>query len=425
MVNLAAPAVRMLKIFNRVAAGSLAILLSSCASLKAPKTLFITLGIEEDNFKAEKTQIQSLINTYTESFQRSNPDVNVVYINYKSKNVLSQIAKDSSLNLGPDLVITDHATAAELLARGLITTLPNQQALDSITSQRIQLVAKRNGEYMFAPWMIITQIACFNKTKIKDPPSTIQELEKLSAGGRRIGLESNPYGIIWTAGTQGAIAELSSLGSAITNNQAYPGIQAWLQWLERAALYQNISFHQNSKELSKKLKNNELDWITCWGGAELQDLKKTMGNNLGVAALPNGSSSKAFPNQLFVGFSLGEDSSPSQRTMALKFIEANVNTVAQRKIQLGDLGLLAANKDVSIRPENSKTLAAINTSFNEQAIVYTQERPGIMRWLGLDPQGSKDDGKRFMQITIALRDLTNGYLSVEEAFKTITTTPTK
>ena len=101
-----------------------------------------------------------------------------------------------------------------------------------------------------------------------------------------------------------------------------------------------------------------------------------------------------------------------------------MNTVAQRKIQLGDLGLLAANKDVSILPENSKTLAAINTSFNEQAIVYTQERPGIMRWLGLDPQGSKDDGKRFMQITIALRDLTNGYLSVEEAFKTITTTPT-
>ena len=149
-----------------------------------------------------------------------------------------------------------------------------------------------------------------------------------------------------------------------------------------------------------------------------------MGNNLGVAALPNGSSSRAFPTQIFLGFSLGKDSSPSQRTLALKFIEANVNTVAQRKIQLGDLGLLAANKDVSILPENSKTLAAINKSFNEQAIVYTREMPGIMRWLGLDPQGSKDDGKRFMQISFALRDLTNGYLSVEEAFKTITTTPT-
>ena len=423
MVNLAAPAVRMLKIFNRVAAGSLAILLSSCTSLKAPKTLFITFEIEEDNFRAGKIQIQSLVNKYTESFQRSNPDVNVVYINYKSKNFFSQIAKDSNLNLGPDLVITDQFGAAELLDRGLITTLPNQKNLDSITSQRIQSVAKRNGEYMFAPWVIFTQIACFNKTKIKNPPNTIQELEELSAGGRRIGLGSHPYDIIWTAGTQGAIAELSTLGRAITTNQAYPGIQAWLQWLERAALYQNISFHQKSKELNKKLKNNELDWITCWGGPDLEDLKKTMGNNLGVAALPNGSSSKAFPTQIFLGFSLGKDSSPSQRTLALNFIQANVNTVAQRKIQLGDLGLLAANKDVSILPENSKTLAAINTSFNEQASVYTRGMPGIMRWLGLDPQGSKDEWKRFMQISFALRDLTNGSLSVEEAFKTITTTP--
>ena len=414
-----------LKIFNRVATGSLAILLSSCTSLKSPKTLFITLGIEEDNFRAEKIQIQSLINKYTEAFQRSYPDVNVVYINYKSKNFYSQITKDSNLNLGPDLVITNQFSAAELFARGLITTVPNQQYLDSVTSQRIQSVAKRNGEYMFAPWLINTQVACFNKTKIKTPPNTIQELEELSAAGRRIGLESNPYGIIWTAGTQGAIAELSSLGTAMTTNHAYPSIQAWLQWLERAALYQNISFHQKSRELTKKLKNNELDWITCWGGAELEDLKKTMGNKLGVAALPNGSSSKAFPTQAFFGFSLGKDSSPSQRTMALNFIKANVNIVAQRKIQLGDLGLLAANKDVSILPENSKTLAAINTSFNEQASVYTRERPGIMRWLGLvDPQGSKDDGKRYMQISFALRDLTNGYLSVEEAFKAITTTPT-
>ena len=195
-----------------------------------------------------------MINTYTEAYQRSNPDVNVVYINYKTKNLLSQIARDSSLNLGPDLVITNQFSAAELFARGLITTVPNQQDLDSVTSQRIQSVAKRNGEYMFAPWLISTQVACFNKTKIKTPPNTIQVLEELSAAGRRIGLESNPYGIIWTAGTQGAIAELSSLGTALTTNHTYPGIQAWLQWLERAALYQNISFHQKSRELTKKLK---------------------------------------------------------------------------------------------------------------------------------------------------------------------------
>lgn len=137
-MNPAAPTVRCLKTFNRLLAGSLAILLSSCASLKAPRTLFITNAIDEEDFRAETTQIRSLLNKYTEAFQRSNPDVNVVFINYKSKNFYDQVARDSSLNLGPDLVITEQDSAPKLFARDLITTLPSQQYFNAIYSQRTQ-----------------------------------------------------------------------------------------------------------------------------------------------------------------------------------------------------------------------------------------------------------------------------------------------
>ena len=413
MVDLANPAVHWLKIFNRVATGSLAILLSSCASLKAPRTLFITYSIDEVDFRAETTQIRSFLNKYTEAFQRSNPDVNVVFINYKSKNLYDQIARDSSLNLGPDLIITQQFAAPELLARDLITTLPSQQDFDAIYSQRIQSRAKTKAGYLFAPWLISTQIACFNKAKIKDPPSTMQELEELSASGKRFGLATNPFELFWTAGTQGAISEFSSLGRGIATNQAYPGIQVWLQWLQRAALYKNISFNENYRELSFKLKNNELDWITCWGGIELEDLKKTMGNKLGVAALPNGRSSKAFPTQVFYGFSLGENSSQSQRTMALKFIRSNVNTIAQRKIQLDDLGFLATNQNVSILPKNSQIQSAINTSYNEQRQSYSKEELGI-----------KSYGERYGDQSKTLADLIDGSLDVDEALKILTTPET-
>ena len=412
-MNPAAPTVRCLKTFNRLLAGSLAILLSSCASLKAPRTLFITYAIDGEDFRAETTQVRSLLNKYTEAFQRSNPDVNVVFINYKSKNFYDQVARDSSLNLGPDLVITNQFSAPELLARDLIMTLPSQQDFDAIYNQPIQSVAKTKAGYLFAPWLINTQIACFNKTKIKDPPSTIQELEELSASGKRFGLAANLFELRWTAGTQGAISEFSSLGRGITLNQAYPGIQAWLQWLQRAALYKNISFHESFRELSLKLKNNQLDWITCWGGAALEDLKKTMGNKLGVAALPNGSSSKAYPTQGFYGFSLGKDSSQSQRTMALKLIKSNVNVIAQRKIQLDDLGLLAANQNVSIPPEISKIQSAINTSYNEQSQSYSKEEPGLQSY-----------GERYGDPSKTIADLIDGSLDVDEALKILTTPQT-
>jgi len=412
-MNTAALTVRYLKTFNGLIVGSLIVLLSSCASLKAPKTLFITYGIDEQEFRAEITQIRSFLNKYTEAFQRSNPDVNVVFINYKSKNLYDQITKDSSLNLGPDLIITQQFAATELFARGLITTLPKQQNFNAIYSQRVQSVSKTNAGYLYAPWLISSQIACFNKTKVKDPPSTIQEFEELSASGKRIGLASNFFELFWTAGTQAASSEFSTLGGGITTNQAYPGIQAWLQWLQRAALYKNISFHENSKELSKKLKNNELDWVTCWGGVALEDLKKTMGNNLGVAALPNGSTSKAFPSQIFYGFSLGKNSSPSQRAMALKFIKSNVNTTAQRKIQLDDLGYLAANQTVSIPPENSQIQTAINISYNEQSQSYLKERSGVLSY-----------AERYGDPSRTLSDFIDGTLDVDEAMEILTTPQT-
>ena len=262
-----------LKTFNRVAAGSLAILLTSCASIKAPKTLFITFGVGEENFKDESAQIRIDLNEYSERFKRSNPDTNIVYINYKSKNFYEQIERDNALNLGPDLVITDQYAAKTLIARDLTTTLPNRQFFDGIYDPFVQAEAKSKDEYTFAPWLIDTQIACFNKTKVEASPKTTDDLKELSASGKKIGLASNTFELLWTTGTQGAISELSSLGSQRASGSTYPAIQKWLQWLQRAALYHNISFHKDARELSNKLKNNELDWVTCHG-IQLGDLKK-------------------------------------------------------------------------------------------------------------------------------------------------------
>lgn len=321
------------------------------------------------------------------------------------------------------MVITSQYSAPELLKRDLTITLPNQQYFDSIYSERIQSIVKESNEYTFAPWIVETQLACFNNTKIETPPSTISELEELSASGIKIGLASNPYELIWTAGTQGAVSEISSLDKQNPNKSTYPTIKKWLQWLRKAALYQNIYFLEDYKELNKKLANNELDWVTCWS-SQLEYLKKEMGSSLSTAALPNGSTSKALPTYFVHGFALGKNSSPTQRKTALKFIKTNVNTIAQRKLQLNDAGLLAANQNVFIPPESSKKLFAINTSFNQQSNHYFSEWPGIIRWFEPEERNSKNVGKRYQQLSATLTELTDGYLTINEALKTITTTPT-
>ena len=423
MIDHAIQTVHLLKIFKKLAIGSLTILLSSCTNLKAPKTLFITFAVDQREFRDERTRVRAIIDKYTEAFQRSNPETRIVYITYTSGEFFQQIERDSSLDLGPDLVITSQYPAPELLKRDLTTTLPNQQYFDSIYSQRIQSISKESNKYTFAPWIVETQLACFNNTKIETSPSTILELEELSASGKKIGLASNPYELIWTAGTQGAISEISSIGKQNPGKPTYPTIKKWLQWLRKAALYQNIYFLEDYKELTKKLTNNELDWVTCWS-SQLEYLKKEMGSSLSTAALPNGSTSKALPTFLVHGFALGKNSSQAQRKTALKFIKTNVNTIAQRKLQLNDAGLLAANQNVFIPPESSKKLSAINTSFNQQSNHYFSEWPGIIRWFVPEERNSKNVGKRYKQLSATLTELTDGYLTINEALKTITTTPT-
>lgn len=402
-----------------MAAGLLTVLLTSCTAIKAPKTLFITFGVSETRFRDESEELRIVLDRLFEKFKRSNPDTNLVYINYKSKNIFKQIERDNALSLGPDLVITEQFSAPRYSAHGLTTILPNQQDFDTIYSPRIQAATKTNNEYTFAPFLISTQIACFNRTTIKKSPSTIDELKKISASGKKIGLSSVLYELIWTAGTQGAISELSSLGSESASGSTYPAIQKWLQWIDSAALYKNISFHKNSRDLVEKLKNNDLDWVACWG-EQLEDLEKTMGNNLGVSALPNGTTSKAFPTNRIYGFALGKNSSPIQREMAMKFIKANINRIAQRKLQLDDTGLLAVNQNVSIPPESSKRLMAINTSFHEQRQNYSKEWSGILKWLIPEAENSKNRGKRYAQLSRTLTDFTNGYIDIDEAVNIIT-----
>ena len=84
------------------------------------------------------------------------------------------------------------------------------------------------------------------------------------------------------------------------------------------------------------------------------------------------------------------------------------NPVAQRKLQLDNIGWLAANKNVSIPPESSKELAALNSSFNEQSASYSKEWPGLLRY-----------GHKNPQLGRTLEDLINGYLDVNDAVKMI------
>jgi hypothetical protein len=143
IIDLATLAVHWLKIFNTVAAGSLTILLTSCTNLAAPKTLFVTFGASEENFKDDSEQIRTVLNEYTEAFQRLNPDTNVVWINYKANRILEQITKDSALNLGPDVVIAQQYLQINYWQKISLRHYPINNILTTFTAHKFNHLPKQ------------------------------------------------------------------------------------------------------------------------------------------------------------------------------------------------------------------------------------------------------------------------------------------
>jgi hypothetical protein len=253
-------------------------------------------------------------------------------------------------------------------------------------------------------------VSCYNNKTIKQPPKTIQELVMLGASGVRIGLSTRADEVFWTAGSTGAIPEISSLMNKKNQNKPQPKIKEWITWLRQAALYQNISFYRQQSELVNELAANNLDWISCISGDILR-LREEMGEQLSIATLPNGVQTKAFAFPYLLAYGLGIDSSPTQRELALSYVKANTNAVGQRRMMLLTEDFLPANKAVDIPNQSSQTLKANNESWNEQSLSYLKQWPMILQYL---------ETKSYLEVSKTLTELTSGNISVDDAVQTLT-----
>jgi maltose-binding protein MalE len=390
----------------------LTMLLSGCSSAnKQAHTLYVAYSIADNDFtQSTKERIEKQISLRTQLFLRTNPNTRVVTVAYKDSQLQHQITEDSQLNLGPDVILTGNYHLQNLYQDSLISPFPNSSVWAQQYSDVLKSLSTVDNKLAFAPYGIYPQVSCYNNKTIKQPPKTIQELVMLGASGVRIGLSTRADEVFWTAGSTGAIPEISSLMNKKNQNKPQPKIKEWITWLRQAALYQNISFYRQQSELVNELAANNLDWISCISGDILR-LREEMGEQLSIATLPNGVQTKAFAFPYLLAYGLGIDSSPTQRELALSYVKANTNAVGQRRMMLLTEDFLPANKAVDIPNQSSQTLKANNESWNEQSLSYLKQWPMILQYL---------ETKSYLEVSKTLTELTSGNISVDDAVQTLT-----
>ncbi|MFN6132892.1 MAG: hypothetical protein ACK46L_08330, partial [Synechococcaceae cyanobacterium] len=132
----------------------------------------------------------------------------------------------------------------------------------------------------------------------------------------------------------------------------------WLRWLRRLSLQSHVDVGSGPEDLTKGLESGRLSWIPCYS-LSLQRLDRTMGKRLGVAPLPNGPGGAPSPYSSLRVWSLGVDSSASQRHWALALAGMSLDPLVQRQITLSTRMVLPVNRTVPVPVASSGRLASL------------------------------------------------------------------
>ncbi len=373
------------KLRNKAALLLVALVLSGCSALSntTPVVLYVAIEkgtISTDNRKDTSRDVKRML----PKFQKLHPNVQVQFSLYESSNLISELQKRSSYGLGPDLIITVSPRAKELLREGLTDPLPESQRTKEQTDPiYLEWVRSQDGHLAGQPLIVSPQIACFNSQAIQQPPESLNDLLKVGAAGARVGLSMDMFEVLWTAGSLNA---LPALAAASRGNPLVPEqrdrIADWLTWLQQASNQRNLNFVGNDVQLMTQLSNRKLDWISC-NSDMLTRLRDQLGDDLGVAALPNGpNNASAAPYQWLAVMALGRDSSAKQRSMAIKLSDYITNPLVQKQDYVLMNSYLPVNPNVIIPTKSSKSLAAIAQArhqfqehYSDLVAIYTSNPP--------------------------------------------------
>lgn len=306
------------------------------------------------------------------AFRRLQPGVGVD-ISFQSQDGLAaKLLVSSRRGLGPDLLILRSPQAVSLLEGGLIDPLPDhdpavRRLLGLITPSdlnRLRTVRGLAGLPVFNEF----SLACYDRRRLRQPPTTLAELLELAASGRNVGLSVDPIGLWWTAGALGAQRVVAPIltgnvvaGQAESAPQHRAQLSGWLTWLRQAALQSRVEIASGPRELTLGLESGQLAWIPCFS-LTLTRLDRSLGRHLGVAPLPGGPGGPASPFSTTEAWALGRDSSPAQRRLVLQLIALSLDPLIQRETMLVSRTLLPANRFVPIPVSSSGRLGALDAA---------------------------------------------------------------
>ncbi len=348
------------------------------------------VGIDNDQVHSiRRTQgLRRQITRLKDGFRRLHPGTELQLVFFPEDRLAEELVRRERSGLGPDLVLSNGDTARSLAEGGLTraVSMPNE-VQRRLSPPVLEEFRNGDGRLTALPVVIEPQLACFNRSRLPAAPRSTDELLALSARGVQVGLAISPVSLFWTSGSLGASDALATVAAGTPLSAAQrQTVVGWMGWLLNASLQQRITFYADDGQLVEELRQSRADWIPC-RSADLEDLRETLGNRLGVSVLPDGPRHRASPVNRLRVWSFGRNSSPRQRLTAEAFARFSINPLVQRNITVGTQTTLPVNRFVQVPVQSSEVLqelmAAAEQAANSRTVAgLVRGRPDILKLTG-------------------------------------------
>jgi len=328
-----------------------------------PGVVTIAIGTNPDEALNQQllTEFQERLQRMSEGYRHRYPHTRIQLNLYRQEALLAAMRRRRQAGLEPDLMILDGDVARRMLSEGLVSPFP-AAASELALFDPLQVARSRapDGQLAGLPLLMQTQISCFRRDRLPQPPSTTTEL--LQAGGRGVvvALPIELENLFWSAGSLGALPALeAALRGGTPTDVQRRGLRDWLQWLQIASRQPKVLFYSEQQAAEDAFLAGRIDWLPC-RSTVLPRLRRLMGPRLGVAELPAGEAGgQASPINRMRLWVLGRTTAGEARRRALGWVDYTLNPLMQRSLTVGVLMALPANRSVNIPIGGSEELQAM------------------------------------------------------------------
>ena len=325
-----------------------------------PSTPSGTLTIWTPDYKGLNKVVQEKINsTITElimRFENRYNLVDVVWKKYSDTYIYKLYSDRINDGLGPDLFLAHNFMIPELSRNNEISSIPRQHVKFKSLRPRLENSYTINGQAYAVPFLINIQLLCYNRLKVKEPPSTFSELVDLSQSGVSTAIGGTFLDQMWGLSGFGA----SIFGTNISDSaKLVQGLKGWIKTLYQLDQQPNFALFKNSTAMNKYFMQGQLSIISC-SSIDLPLLREKLGyETLGVSALPSINGVPAHSRLTGASFVTNPYMNQNQRDIAYRFINFSISTDQQQQIAIDWGSLLPVNKNADF---NQKLLPIFSVS---------------------------------------------------------------